>query len=241
MDALSLSRHIRLHKFTGFGGAFGSCGKRRKWSFQFFMLCQEQVSSNLREAIQDDQKVWPQFRPASFSVDLSWPLFKHCKKFSSIYHCWLLLPPHAQFQEMPVKQQSRSSLPGSRVFDPSQNGHVTRLVPPLDVWNCFAQLEAYLPAELSPVMHYFSQYYVGTFMDPPMFPVNLWSCYDRLWKVRIELTPLLRLRIEDCRMLWEWNIHVGRLLADLKRIQRTHDFDYDNICRNSGSEKKKSL
>uniref|UniRef100_A0A915EDI3 Uncharacterized protein n=1 Tax=Ditylenchus dipsaci TaxID=166011 RepID=A0A915EDI3_9BILA len=27
-----------------------------------------------------------------------------------------------------------------------------------------------------------------------------------LWKVRIELTTLLRLRVENCRMLWEWNI-----------------------------------
>uniref|UniRef100_A0A915DBI7 MULE transposase domain-containing protein n=1 Tax=Ditylenchus dipsaci TaxID=166011 RepID=A0A915DBI7_9BILA len=126
------------------------------------------------------REVWPQFRPASFSVDFELAAIQALQEVfpqSIIAGCFYHLMRNFK------KCLSNNNLV-VRYRDPEFSIQARMImslafVPPLDVWNCFAQLEAYLPAELSPVMHYFSQYYVGTLMDPPMFPVNLWSCYDR--------------------------------------------------------------
>uniref|UniRef100_A0A915ERU1 Uncharacterized protein n=1 Tax=Ditylenchus dipsaci TaxID=166011 RepID=A0A915ERU1_9BILA len=62
------------------------------------------------------------------------------------------------------------------------NADVARVVPPINIYECFRELKSYLLREepsLEPVIMWFSSYYVGTLMRPPPFPVHLWSCYNR--------------------------------------------------------------
>uniref|UniRef100_A0A915CPZ0 Uncharacterized protein n=1 Tax=Ditylenchus dipsaci TaxID=166011 RepID=A0A915CPZ0_9BILA len=91
------------------------------------------------------RNLWPDFRPTSFSVDF----------------------------ELAAIQALQETFPANnnltiRYRDPEFSIQARMIVslafvPTLDVWNCLAQLEAYLPAELSPVLDYFSHYYVGQF------------------------------------------------------------------------------
>uniref|UniRef100_A0A915CML8 MULE transposase domain-containing protein n=1 Tax=Ditylenchus dipsaci TaxID=166011 RepID=A0A915CML8_9BILA len=192
------------------------------------------------------KEVWPLFNPTTISMDFEQGAIQSALQLfpnAMIAGCLFHLVKNFK------KKINRAGLT-ARYHDPEFSIRARMImslafVPPDNIWRDFEVLRAHLlqyDQALAPVLNWFRRNYVGTAMNPPGFPVNWWSCYERTLTGEDRTNNYAEAahrRLQDA--LGVDHPTVGRLLQDLKRIQRNHDTHYEQYLAGQDAPKKRRI
>uniref|UniRef100_A0A915CW64 Uncharacterized protein n=1 Tax=Ditylenchus dipsaci TaxID=166011 RepID=A0A915CW64_9BILA len=185
-----------------------------KWVFPvMYALLMNKSAASYPEMMELIKELWPLFNPASINMD-----FEQAAIQSAIH----VFPEEIREVGLTTRYREPEFSVRARMI------MSLAFVPPATIWNNFELLRIYLldnNQDLNPVLNLFRRNSVGTAMNPPPFPANWWSCYERTLAGEDRTNNYAEAahrRLQDA--LGVDHPTVGRLLQDLKRIQRNHDY-----------------
>lgn len=79
-------------------------------------------------------------------------------------------------------------------------------------------------------------------MNPPPFPVHLWSCYERTLAGQDRTNNFAEAAHRRIQNFFEVSHpSLGRFIQELKKIQRTYDHIYDQYLRGEPAKAKRKI